>query len=53
MGVIGDVKGDSLDQKRPAAMLYYPLAQRRAVSGGEFQSGPMTLVVRSASIRRA
>ena len=49
MGVIGDVKGDSLDQKRPAAMLYYPLAQDAPSAVGEFQSGPMTLVVRSAS----
>ena len=49
VGVIGDVKGDSLDQKRPAAMLYYPLAQDGPSAVGEFQSGPMTLVVRSAS----
>jgi predicted permease len=49
VGVIGDVKGDSLDQKRPAAMLYYPLAQDAPSTVGEFQSGPMTLVVRSAS----
>jgi len=49
VGVIGDVKGDSLDQKRPAAMLYYPLAQDAPSAVGEFQSGPMTLVVRSAS----
>jgi len=49
VGVIGDVKGDSLDQKRPAAMLYYPLAQDAPSAVGEFQSGPMTLVVRSAT----
>jgi predicted permease len=49
VGVIGDVKGDSLDQKRPAAMLYYPLAQHGPSAVGEFQSGPMTLVVRSAA----
>jgi putative ABC transport system permease protein len=49
VGVIGDVKGDSLDQKRPAAMLYYPLAQHGPSAVGEFESGPMTLVVRSAS----
>jgi predicted permease len=49
VGIVGDVKGDSLDQKRPAAMLYYPLAQHGPSAVGEFQSGPMTLVVRSAS----
>jgi predicted permease len=49
VGVIGDVKGDSLDQKRPPAALYYPLAQHAPSALGEFQSGPMTLVVRSAS----
>jgi predicted permease len=49
VGVIGDVKGDSLDQKRPASMLYYPLAQHGPSAVDEFQSGPMTLVVRSAA----
>ena len=49
VGVVGDVKGDSLDQKRPASMLYYPLAQHGPSAVGEFQSGAMTLVVRSAS----
>jgi predicted permease len=42
VGVVGDVKIDSLDQSRPGAMLYSPLAQ-------ESGSFPMSLVVRVAS----
>jgi predicted permease len=42
VGVVGDVKIDSLDQSRPGAMLYSPLAQ-------ESGSFPMSLVVRSAA----
>ena len=49
VGVVGDVKGDSLDQSRPAATLYLPLAQVSAPAMGSWSSFPMTLVVRSAS----
>jgi predicted permease len=49
VGVVGDVKGDSLDQSRPAATLYLPLAQISTPASGTWNSFPMTLVVRSAS----
>jgi putative ABC transport system permease protein len=49
VGVVGDVKIDSLDQTRPGAMLYFPLDQVSAPSRGGWGSFPMTLVVRSAS----
>ncbi len=49
VGVVGDVKLDSLDQTRPNAALYFPLDQISASSNGGWNSFPMTLVVRSAS----
>ncbi len=50
VGVVGDVKLDSLDQTRPNAALYFPLDQVSASSNGGWNSFPMTLVVRSASV---
>ena len=49
VGIVGDVKLDSLDQTRPSATLYFPLDQVSASSNGGWGSFPMTLVVRSAS----
>jgi predicted permease len=49
VGVVGDVKIDSLDQTRPAAMLYSPLDQMSVPSNGGWGSFPMSLVVRSSS----
>ncbi|MBV8771188.1 MAG: FtsX-like permease family protein [Deltaproteobacteria bacterium] len=49
VGVVGDVKLDSLDQMRPAAALYVPLAQVSPPAIGSWNSFPMTLVIRSAS----
>jgi predicted permease len=49
VGVVGDVKDDGLDQTRPPATLYVPLAQVSAPVDGGWNSFPMTLVVRSAS----
>jgi predicted permease len=48
VGIVGDVKLDSLDQTRPSATLYFPLDQVSAPSNGGWSSFPMTLVVRSA-----
>ena len=47
VGVVGDVKMDGLDQKRPSAALYMPLGQVTASGGNRWRSFPMTLVVRS------
>jgi predicted permease len=49
VGVVGDVKDDGLDQTRPPATLYLPLAQVSASVNGGWNSFSMTLVVRSAS----
>src|SRR5580658_2706907 len=49
VGVVGDVNLDSLDQSRPNAALYFPLDQVSVPATGGWSSGPMTLVVRSAS----
>ena len=49
VGVVGDVKIDSLDQTRPSATLYFPLDQVSVPANGGWSSFPMTLVVRSAS----
>lgn len=49
VGVVGDVKYDGLDQKRPAAALYMPVGQLSASSPGGWHSFPMTLVVRSSN----
>jgi len=49
VGIVGDVKIDALDQIRPSAALYYPLAQVSASGVADWRSFPMILVVRSAS----
>ena len=49
VGVVGDVKIDSLDQSLPSPTLYFPLDQVSVPSKGGWSSFPMTLVVRSAS----
>jgi predicted permease len=49
VGVVGDVKLDSLDQTRPSATLYFPLDQVSVSSNGGWSSFPMMLVVRSGS----
>jgi len=49
VGVVGDVKIDSLDQSRPGAMLYFPLDQMSVPANGGWGSFPMSLVVRSSS----
>jgi ABC-type antimicrobial peptide transport system permease subunit len=49
VGVVGDVKLDSLDQARPSATLYFPLDQVTVPTNGGWTSFPMTLVVRSHS----
>jgi predicted permease len=49
VGVVGEVKLDSLDQTRPSATLYFPLDQISIPSNGGWSSFPMTLVVHSAS----
>ena len=49
VGIVGDVKLDSLDQASPNAALYFPLDQISPSSNGGWNSFPMTLVVRSAS----
>ena len=47
VGVVGDVKLDGLDQTRPAAALYVPLDQLSAPTKADWQSFPMSVVVRS------
>ena len=49
VGVVGDVKLDSLDQSRPSATLYVPLDQISASGPNGWKSFPLTLVVRSAT----
>src|ERR1700723_426518 len=49
VGVVGDVKIDSLDQSLPSPTLYFPLDQVSVPATGGWSSFPMTLVVRSAS----
>jgi predicted permease len=49
VGVIGDVKADGLNQTRPAAALYMPLAQITPSANEQWNSFPMTLVVRTSS----
>jgi putative ABC transport system permease protein len=47
VGVVGDVKIDSLDQTRPGAMVYFPLDQLSVPATGGWSSFTMALVVRS------
>jgi putative ABC transport system permease protein len=49
VGIVGDVKLDSLDETRPSTALYFPLDQVSVPANGGWSSFPMTLVVRSAS----
>jgi len=49
VGVIGDVKADGLNQTRPAAALYMPLAQITPSANEQWNSFPMALVVRTSS----
>ena len=49
VGIVGDVKLDSLDQARPNATLYFPLDQLSSPVNGGWSPFPMTLVVRSAA----
>jgi putative ABC transport system permease protein len=49
VGIVGDVKLDGLDQKRPGTALYFPLDQVSVPANGGWSSFPMTLVVRSSS----
>ena len=49
VGIVGDVKLDGLDQKRPSTALYFPLDQVSMPANGGWSSFPMTLVVRSSS----
>ncbi len=49
VGVVGDVKLDSLDQAQPSPTLYFPFDQVSVPANGGWTSFPMTLVVRSHS----
>jgi len=49
VGVVGDVKLDSLDQSRPSPTLYVPLDQVSASGPNGWNSFPLTLVVRSST----
>lgn len=49
VGIVGDVKLDSLDQSRPPAALYVPLAQISPPANAAWQSFSMAVVVRTAS----
>jgi putative ABC transport system permease protein len=47
VGVVADVKMDSLNETRPAPTLYFPLAQVSVPTGGPWQSFGMSLAVRT------
>jgi putative ABC transport system permease protein len=49
VGIVGDVKHDSLDVAAPPATLYFPLSQVSPPSLGGWNSFPMSLVVRTTS----
>lgn len=49
VGVVGDVKLDSLDQAQPSPTVYFPFDQVSVPANGGWTSFPMTLVVRSHS----
>jgi putative ABC transport system permease protein len=49
VGIAGDVKGDSLDQTRPADTIYVPLAQLSVSPGEKWGSFGLTLAVRTFS----
>jgi predicted permease len=47
VGVVADVKMDALNETRPAATLYSPLAQLSPTTGGTWRSFGMNLAVRT------
>jgi len=47
VGIIADVKLNAMNETRPAATLYFPLAQLSAPSSGEWSSFGMNLAVRA------
>ncbi len=49
VGIVGDIKMDSLDQTRPVAAIYHPLAQLTAPPTEPWRSFPMTFTVRTSS----
>jgi predicted permease len=49
VGVVGDVKLDSLDETRPVATVYWPLNQTFATPGEPWRSFPMSLAVRTST----
>ena len=49
VGVVGDVKLDSLDQSRPSTTIYVPLDQISASGPNGWNSFPLTLAVRSST----
>jgi putative ABC transport system permease protein len=49
VGVVGDIKMDSLDQTRPSAAIYHPLAQLTAPPTEPWRSFPMSFSVRTSS----
>jgi putative ABC transport system permease protein len=49
VGIVGDVKGDSLDQTRPADTIYVSLAQLSVPAGQKWGSFGLTLAVRTFS----
>jgi len=48
VGIVGDVKLDGLDQKRPSTTLYMPLDQLSPPAASGWNSFPLILVVRSS-----
>jgi predicted permease len=49
VGVVGDVKLDSLNQERPSTTIYVPLDQLASIEESNFNSFPLALVVRTAT----
>jgi len=49
VGVVGDTKQDSLDETRPVATIYHPLAQLTAPPSEPWRSFPMSFAVRTDS----
>jgi predicted permease len=49
VGIVGDTKLDSLDETRPVAAIYHPLAQLTAPPTEPWRSFPMTFTVRTNS----
>ena len=49
VGIVGDIKMDSLDQTRPGAAIYHPLAQLTAPPSEPWRSFPMSFTVRTNS----